>query len=230
MAVALMAATVAGARAAHADVVYDGFGAPTGLFTPFFTGSNQLTHTFGDSGWVMGPNEPAITGINSVILGLAVYSSSFAAIPAGKTDIKFTFNDGDPSGLVFGTGTTLYSTTLKNVELPAIDPQVSNSAIFELVVPIDFVSTLGGYNNVGFGISVENFDYQGQFGFQTTSSALPLGFSTINASEFNGSSWSLYSFNGGANLPFRVVNVIPEPTAALPFVAVAGLALARRRK
>ena len=170
------------------QVVFDA-GSDNGFFTPF-NSSNAATVRYGDSGWLgPGPGAPGVV-LGSITLRLATWGS---ALP-GTTDVEFTLNDGDPSGLVFGTGAVLYATTITGVELPAA-AFPPDAAYFELEIPLPNVATLGGFNNVGWSIRCRNFSYQGQFGFQvSTCGAQYVGFYTNNASYFNGSTWSLFSF------------------------------------
>lgn len=186
--VALAAAGLPVATSSAQQVVFDA-GSDNGFFTPF-NASNAATVKYGDSGWLgPGPGAPGVV-LGSITLRLATWGSPLP----GSTDLEFTLNDGDPSGLVFGTGAVLYSTTITGVELPAA-AFPPDAAYFELDVPLPNVATLGGFNNVGWSIRCRNFSFQGQFGFQvSTCGAQYAGFYTNNASYFNGSSWSLFSF------------------------------------
>jgi len=122
--------------------------------------------------------------------------ATFGGAVPGSTDIEFTLNDGDPSGLVFGSGAVLYSTTIAGVELPAAFD--SNPTYFDVVIPLPRVMTLGNYNNVGWSVKCRNFNYTGSFGFQVgTCTSQAFGYYTNNASFNNGTSWSLFAF--GAN-------------------------------
>ena len=184
-----LTALLAAAPAFAGTVVYNS-GPATGFFTPFNSDTPAGTR-YGDSGW-FGFGADAPETVNTLTLGLAVSASTAPAV-AGNTDIVFTFNDGDPSGLVFGSGAVLYSTTIVGVDLPAAAP--GQATYFELVVPIPNVDTLGGFNNFGFSIGVENFDYTGDFGFQNRGDFNNLGFYTNNASQFTpGQGWSLFAF------------------------------------
>lgn len=209
------------------QIVYD-TGAPTGFFVPFDSSTPDGTK-FGDSGWFGGGGDPPV-GVVSMTLGLAVYSDG-AAAPEGTTDLLFTFNDGDPSGMIFGPGTTLYSTTLEDVVLPATDG--TQPTYFEVQVPIPGAQTAGGFNNFGFSLGVENFSYGGEFGFQNRGDFNNLGFYTNNASEFTpGSGWSLFSF--GPSDPADIANFVmrvevPEPTS-LALLAFGMLTVAVRRR
>ncbi len=217
---------VAAAPSWASEVVYE-TGAPTGFFTPFSSSTTPGTK-FGDSGWFGTGGSPAVQ-VTSFRLGLAVFGGG-ADVPAGSTDIVFTFNDGDPSGLVFGPGTELYSTTITNVTLPAGLP--TQATYFDLDIPIPAVLTSGGFNNFGFSIAVENFSYDGSFGFQNRGNFNNLGFYTNNASEFTpGVSWSLFAF--GPSDPADIANFvmqveIPEPTS-LTLICVGLLAITARR-
>ena len=187
---AALVAALAPASAASAQVVFE-TGNDNGYFTPF-NSANAGTVKYGDSGWLgSGPGSPSVP-LGRMTLRLATFGGE---VP-GSTDIEFTLNDGDPSGLVFGSGAVLYSTTIAGVELPAAfgtDP-----TYFDVVIPLPRVMTLGDYNNVGWSVKCRNFNYTGSFGFQVgicTSQAF--GFYTNNASFNNGTSWSLFAF--GAN-------------------------------
>ena len=187
---AALGAALAPASAASAQVVFE-TGNDNGYFTPF-NSANAGTVKYGDSGWLgSGPGSPSVP-LGRMTLRLATFGGE---VP-GSTDIEFTLNDGDPSGLVFGSGAVLYSTTIAGVELPAAfgtDP-----TYFDVVIPLPRVMTLGDYNNVGWSVKCRNFNYTGSFGFQVgicTSQAF--GFYTNNASFNNGTSWSLFAF--GAN-------------------------------
>ena len=187
---AALVAALAPASAASAQVVFE-TGNDNGYFTPF-NSANAGTVKYGDSGWLgSGPGSPGVP-LGRMTLRLATFGGE---VP-GSTDIEFTLNDGDPSGLVFGSGAVLYSTTIAGVELPAAfgtDP-----TYFDVVIPLPRVMTLGNFNNVGWSVKCRNFNYTGSFGFQVgicTSQAF--GFYTNNASFNNGTSWSLFAF--GAN-------------------------------
>jgi len=178
-----------------------------GFFVPFNAG-NAATVKYGDSGW-LSANGTATYTLTSITLGLAVANST----AVGSTDIIFTFNDGDPSGLVFGPGTVLYSTTIQAVELP--DASGSNGlALFELTIPLPNVRTTGGFNNVGWSIALANYQSNGQFGFLCSkSTGQQVGSYTNNASFYNGTSWSLFSFGadpvtGVANFAADIVGGI----------------------
>lgn len=182
-----LAACLASASAFGQTLVFD-VGNDAGFFAPF-NSANAATVKYGDSGWLgPGPGAPGVT-LSKIVLRLATFGSS----TPGTTDIDFTLNDGDPSGLVFGSGAVLYSTTIKGVELPASFPP--NASFFEIEIPLPNIRTNGGFNNVGWSVKCRNFSYAGQFGFQVAScNAQFLGFYTNNASFFNGFGWSLFSF------------------------------------
>jgi hypothetical protein len=157
-----------------------------GFFTPFNAGNASVVR-YGNGGWLGGPDSPPVR-LESITLELVV----FASMTPGTTDIVFTFNDGDPSGLVFGSGKPLYSTTITGVKLPASPGQ---EATFQLEIPLPTVMTAGGFNNVGWSVGLRNFDYAGQFGFAASSCKGQItGFYTNNASFFDGSQWSLFAF------------------------------------
>ena len=196
----------AAATGASAQVVFQA-GSDNGFFTPFNSG-NADTLIYGDGGWI-GSGSDAPVAIGRITLGLAVYNSR----KPGSTDIVFTFNDGDPSGLVFGSGATLYTTVLRNVALPATAP----SAVDYLEVTIDLPSVLtsGGFNNIGWSVGLENFHYGGDFGFQVSSCAAQfVGFYTNNASYYDGAAWNLFSFGGGCTGVANYVATIELAEAA----------------
>lgn len=211
--------------AVNADVVYS-TGTPDGFFTPFVS-TTPAGMKYGDSGWFGTGSSPAVA-LTEITLGLSTFSNT--AVPAGSADIIFTLNDGDPSGLVFGSGATLYSTTITHVTLPASDGLASN---FDLTIPLPNVMTSGGFNNIGWSVGVANFNYAGQFGFQDKGNFNAIGFMTANASEYNPSTgqWSLFSF--GPSFPSDSPNFVaristPEP-ASLSALAALGLLTRRRR-
>lgn len=187
-AIALAVAAGLGA-AAQAQVVFQANN-DNGFFTPF-NARNAATVVYGDGGWI-GSGSDAPAAIGRVTLGLAVYNSP----TPGTTDIVFTFNDGDPSGLVFGSGAALYTTTISGVALPASG--IGSVEFLDLVVDLPAVLTSGGFNNIGWSIALENYDYAGAFGFQVSSCVgQSVGFYTNNASFNDGNGWSLFSFGGG---------------------------------
>ncbi len=144
-------------------------------------------------------------GLEAITLGLVVTGST----RVGSTDLTFTFNDGDPSGLVFGSAAQLYSTTIHNVTLPDAS-EVGGPVFYAITIPLPGVVTTGGFNNVGWSIGVNNFDSDGSFGFQCSSAfGQTAGFYTNNASNFAGGAWSLFAFGGG---PFGVANFVAEIT------------------
>lgn len=217
-------AVAAASSAALAEVVVFENGNDNGWYTPF-NASTSPDIRYGDSGWITTGSAPPTT-VSRMELGFAVDSST----AAGSTDITFTLNDGSPSGLVFGSGATLWSTTITNVALP---DSSSGVQLFTLDIPIPNIDLLGGFNNVGWSIGVDNFSYDGNFGFQASSANLQtVGFYTNNASEFDGTNWSLFSF--GPDPVFGVANFVatiyevPEPTT-LSLMVLGCLALRRRR-
>ncbi len=182
---AVVAASIA--SSAHAQEVVFFTGSDNGFFTPF-NPANATTVKYGDSGWLGGPDALPVA-LGRITLGLATFNGPVA----GTVDIELTINDGDPSGLVFGSGAELYRTVIEDVELPASTS--TDATFFELSVPLPSVMTLGGFNNVGWSVSLRNYQYQGQLGFQVaTCKAQFVGFYTNNASFFNGNAWSLFAF------------------------------------
>lgn len=210
---------------AQAGIVFEN-SADNGFFTPFSSASSS-SERYGDSGWLSAfqPETYTLTGID---LLMAVYDSE----TAGTTDITFTFNDGDPSGLVFGPGTELYSTTISDVELPATGS--GDVGFFILSIPLPNVMTSGGFNNVGWSVGVSNYDYAGLLGFGvSTAFGQTTGFYTVNASYYNGSSWSLFSFGGDPNTGVAnfsaTIYDVPEP-ATLSILALGAVGLLKRRR
>lgn len=207
-----------------ADVVFQNSN-DNGYFVPFDSNTPSSIR-YGDGGWLSG-FQPQNFTLVSIDLGLAVFS----AANAGTADLTFTFNDGDPSGLVFGSGGALYSTTIQDVALPATAPGMP--AFFSLTIPLPNVQTLGGFNNVGFSVGVSDFQYEGSFGFQCSSAlGQSVGFYTNNASFYDGVGWSLFAFSGDPT--FGVANFVvtmrtPEP-ASLTLLGLASLFAARRRR
>jgi hypothetical protein len=82
------------ASAAQANIVFENT-PNNGWFTPF-NASNAANVKYGDSGWI-GTAQPSYT-LTQIDLGVVSQNGTFE----GTTDIKFTLNDGDPSGLVSG--------------------------------------------------------------------------------------------------------------------------------
>jgi autotransporter-associated beta strand protein len=187
-----------------------------GYFTPF-TATSLATVKYGDSGWLGGPGALPIA-LDRIDLGLVGFDSP----TAGTADVTITVNNGDPSGLVFGNGAQLFSTTLSGVTLPSTP--VGEAVGFTLSVPLAGVTTAGGFNNVGWSVRLSNYAYSGRVGFQTSKlSSFSTGFGTNNASYFNGTSWSLFSFGSdpdtqSANF-VATVNAAPE---AIVLTAAAG--------
>jgi hypothetical protein len=214
--------------AAQADVVFSNVG-NNGYFTPFSATSSSSLR-YGDSGWLSNFQPEGYT-LTSITLGLVMFGST----GVGSTDISFTLNDGDPSGLVFGSGATLYSTTITNVVLPDASENFDNFATFSLTIPLPNVQTSGGFNNVGFSIGVSNYASNGQMGFQCSSAfGQTVGFYTNNASSFNGTSWSLFSFGsnpvtGVANFVATIEGTLVPSPAGLAIVPMGALLMRRRR-
>lgn len=188
---AALALSAACSSVAHADIVFLNTN-DNGFFAPF-NSANAATVTYGDSGWIHGPDSPPYA-IDSITLSLCVFDSEIT----GSTDLAITFNDGDPSGLVFGSGQQLYSTVVQDVELPATGDE--GVIYFDVTVPIPNILTRGGYNNIGWSVKCQNFNSDGSFGFAVaTASSQTLGFYTNNASFHNGTSWSLFAFSQDPN-------------------------------
>ncbi len=220
LAVLLMAGV---ASTASAQVVYDSLW-DNGFFTPFNKFSSP-SERYGDSGWLGGPGSPPAS-LDSIRLGMLVYNSGSSSIAAGTTDIKFTLNDGDASGLVFGSGATLYSKTIKSVPMPELEP--GQFSVLPVQIPLNGTNLLGGFNNVGYAVGVENFNYDGSLGFQCTS-GMTVGFYTVNLSYYNGSNWSQFSFSPIGQYVATIWGTAPTPgTGAL--MAFAGLGALRRRR
>lgn len=203
----LLASTVG-----HGQVLFSTIN-DNGFFTPF-NSQNAATVKYGDSGWLgQGPGSPPVA-LGRITLYLATFGGN--GIDAGTTDIEFTLNNGDPSGLVFGSGSVLYSTTIVGVELP---PSTQLEATF-FPLTIDLpagVSTTGGFNNVGWSVKCRNYNYVGQFGFQAgTCAAQLVGFYTNNASFFNGLSWSLFAFGADTCTQIAQFSVLIEAPIAAP--------------
>ncbi len=210
--------------AASAQVVFDSAW-DNGFLTPF-NSSTSSSIRYGDSGWI-GTGSSAPEVVTRITLPLAVFDT----ITGGTTDLTFTFNDGDPSGLVFGPGTTLYSTTISNVAIPATGDNLVS--FFNVVIDLPNIALSGGFNNFGWSIGVQNFSSDGQLGFTCSSGVGQFaGFYTSNAAFNNGSSWSLFSFGGDpitgvANL--RAILEVPAAGTAGLFGLAAIPALRRRR-
>lgn len=216
-------AIVSAASASQATVVFQN-SFNNGYFTPF-NSANALTVKYGDSGWLSNFGSDTYT-LTHISLGMANSGSS-----SGSGTLHFTFNDGDPSGLVFGPGTQLYAT-----DIPVtFDP---GTVFSSLEINLPNIITSGGFNNIGWSVSFTSFAYTGSVGFQcSTASGQSTGFYTSNASYYNGSSWSLFSFGpntntGVANFQATIDGFItgtPTPGAAGVF-GIAGLTALRRRR
>jgi len=225
-AAALTAVAILAAPAnAQPDIVFiNAF--DNGVFTPF--NANNTAVRYGDSGWITGSGAGDPVQLRDITLGLAVAGPA----SAGSTDLTFTFNDGDPSGLVFGTGTELLSTTVTAIQLPEVP--TGSIATLSVTIPLNGVTTSGGFNNIGWSVGVDNFNYDGQFGFQASSANGQLvGFYTNNASFFDGNQWSLFSFGpdpttGVAN--FVAAVTVPAPSSAAALALAAAAARRRRRR
>lgn len=203
--VVLMAALAAASSTSAQEIVFM-TGGDNGYFTPIGS-DNAATVVYGDSGWLGGPGASPVR-LGTITLNLATLGGS----RAGSADLVLTINDGDPSGLVFGSGVELFGTVIKGVPLPASPFDV---ALFSIEVPIEGAITLGGFNNVGWSVRLENFDFDGQFGFQVGScNSQFAGFYTNNASFFDGTQWSLFSF--GANPCTQIAQFSVTITAAPP--------------
>jgi hypothetical protein len=132
---------------------------------------------------------------------------------------------------VFGSGAELWSTVIEDVVLPG--DEKADPIYFDLVIDLPEIETLGGFNNIGWSIGVQNFDFDGDFGFQcSTAGGQQVGFYTNNASYYDGTSWSLFSF--GADPDTGVANYVatiwtPEP-GTLALFGVGLLAIARRKR
>lgn len=217
------------ASGASAQVVFNSVW-NNGFFTPFDR-STPSSVRYGDSGWLGGPGSAPVA-LDRIVLGMIAFNGGSTPVDAGSTNISFTFNDGDPSGFVFGSGSTLRSLTIANVPLPALDP--GQLIAFPLEVPLAGVSTLGNFNNVGWSIGVSQFNSDASLGFACSdANAMTAGFFTNNASFFNGSSWSLFAFGpnpvtGIAQFQATIYQV-PAP-GVLAFAGAGLLAAARRRR
>lgn len=206
---------------ASADTVVFQNTPDNGWFAPFNSG-NASTVLYGDSGW-LGSEATSYT-LTRIELGLVSQNGS----ANGTTDIHFTLNDGDPSGLVFGSGAELWSTTLSDVELPG----GTGPVYFTLGIDLPNITTLGGFNDVGWSIGLDNYSFDGDLGFQcSTASGQTTGFYTNNASYYDGSSWSLFSFGGDPETGvanYVATIYVPEPATA--GLLMAGLLLGSLRR
>ena len=215
---AAMAASVSAAFAK--DAVFQA-NPDNGYFTPF-SSSTPAGVKYGDGGWLSNW-QPAGFQLTEIDLVMCAYNSTVA----GTTDLLFTFNDGDPSGLVFGSGAALYSTTIQGVAVPATT--AGGATYFDVTIPLPNVMTLGGYNNVGFSVGVQNFSYAGSLGFACSSTyGQQIGYYTNNASYYNGG-WSLFAFSSDPHYGvgnFAATMYTPEPAALLSALL---LGLIRRR-
>lgn len=222
---AIVAASIAAAapspEAGAAVVFQNSF--DNGFFTPFNAGNAGVVK-YGDGGWLSGFTSDTYT-LTKITMGLATFGGTFN----GGATLHFTLNDGDPSGLVFGPGTQLYATSLP-ISLGA------GTNFFDVEVPLPNVVTSGGFNNIGWSISVSDYQYDGQFGVQCSSAFGQFtGFYTNNASFYNGSSWSLFSFGGDpitgvANYVATIEGFITPAPGAVVFAGIAAAGALRRRR
>ncbi|MEO1583157.1 MAG: hypothetical protein AAFR96_01140 [Planctomycetota bacterium] len=217
-------ASVSTGAMAQSNVVFEA--APNnGLFTPF-NASTPADVRYADSGW-LSPFQVETFTLNSITLIMAADGGS----AAGSFDMAFSFHDGSPSGLVFGSGAELFSTVIEDIALPQSN---EGAEFFEVTIALPDIETAGGFNNVGWSVGVSGVDYDGSFGFAVSSTlGQNLGFFTNNASTFDGSSWNLFSFGadpvtGVANYAATITQV-PAPGAAA-VLALGGLVSARRRR
>jgi hypothetical protein len=216
-----------GATNLQADVVWSN-SSDNSFFTPLNPGNTQLI--YGDSGWFGGGNDAPVR-LSKIELGLAV--SSLGSSAAGTTDMIFRLYDGAPEGIVFGSGDLLFEQRLESVALPAVS--FEQPTYFFLDVDLGGVQTRGGFNNFGWSIQLQNYNYTGNFGFQaSTAGGQTAGFYTNNAFLFTGSSWELFSFGSDPNTGianFRAtLTAVPEPSSAglLSLAALAGWFSVRR--
>lgn len=203
-----------------------------GIFTPI-NSSNFANTTLGDSGWAGNGSSPAL-GLEAITLGLAVANFGQLPVNAGTADLIFTFNDGDPSGFVFGSGAQLYSTTIPGVSLPALAGGAS--AGFNLNIPLPGVVLNPGFNNFGWSVRLANFSYGANFGFQngTLFSGQIVGNSTWVASQNDGFGWFTYSFGPFSSSDVTAASWVATLTVPAPStfaaVGILGLVASRRRR
>ena len=214
---ALMAGVLAAGSASAESLVFNAL-SDNGFFTPFYS-NNAGIAKYGDSGWLGFGQPPQY--LTSITLRLATFGSE----TPGTTDLVFTLNDGDPSGLVYGPGTQLYTKTIVGLELPAAQ---EDPTYFDVTIPLPGVLTSGGFNNVGWSVGVSNYMYAGQFGFQCSSTLGQVaGFYTVNASYYDGSGWSLFSFGTDpvtevANFSVQIEGGPNRPSCGLSDIAGPG--------
>jgi autotransporter-associated beta strand protein len=195
---------------AHGQVLFQNT-FDNGFFAPFRS-TNYVGLRYGDAGWLSDGTAGALK-LGQIDLGLVAYDSG----STGTADITVTFNNGDPSGLVFGPGTELYRTTFTGYTLPSTNPGEYQG--FTLSVPLPGILTSGGYNNVGWSVSVANYNYGGSFGFQcSAATGQTVGYYTNNASYYNGSAWSLFSF--GQDPTFGVANFVATITTFIDPITI----------
>ena len=222
----IAAAVLAVPAAASGQVVFQNAN-DNGVFLPFSSATEAGT-VYADSGWLSGTIPPQTFTLTNITLGLAGNSAN-----GGTADLRFTFNDGSPSGLGFGSGAEFFSTVLTDVAIPGADEDPF--ALFDLSIDLPNIETSGGFNNVGWSVEVLALDYDGDFGFQVaTASAQSLGFYTNNASFFDptANQWSLFAFSGDPNsgvANYVATISIPAPAGTLAIGACSMLAARRRR-
>jgi hypothetical protein len=203
-----------------------------GIFTPV-NSSNAASTTLGDSGWVGTGSSPALA-VQDLTLGLAVANFGQLPVSAGTTDLIFTFTDGDPSGFVFGSGATLYTTVIRDVALPSLNG--GGAAGFDLTIPLPGVVLNSGFNNFGWSLGFANFNSGANFGFKngTLFSGQVVGSATWVASQNNGSGFFTYAFGPFSQADTSAASwvatlTVPSPAAAAG-LAMLGLAAVRRRR
>ncbi len=223
MALAIAAAT--GSATAAETVVFDNFN-DNGWFTPFDSSTSSDVR-YGDSGWI-GTGASAPETLTRIELGLVTVGGSFQ----GSTDLLFSFHDGSASGLVFGSGAELWSTVV-TIDLPQTDGGPTDPNFFTVSIDLPGIQTLGGFNNIGWAVGVDNYNFDGTLGFQAASAnAQTAGFYTVNASSYDGTNWSLFSFGGDpvTGVANFVTTVYTPAPGAAGVLALAGLAATRRRR
>ena len=193
-----------------------------GIFTPF-NADNAANLTYGDSGWIGFGSTPPFA-LQTITLQMATLNGG----ADGTADLTFTFNDGDPSGLIFGPGTELLRTTFTALELPGSPGEVRT---FFLTVPLNGLRTSGGYNNFGFSIAFSNVLFDGNIGFFcSTAHGHTTGYYTSNASWRDtsaGGDWGLFAFGPDTDTQIASftakIEGYPTPACPADFGAAGGL-------
>jgi hypothetical protein len=177
---------------AHAggNVVFDAT-SNNGYFVPF-TPTTPLGVVYSDSGWLGDGPGTGSGAFPFALEAITLRLASEGGSAGGQLSLIVKIHDGDPSGLVFGSGATLVT---RAVTVAVAATKAGQPDFVDVTVPLSGVLTRGGFNNVGYSVQIASRSFDGSFGFQCSSATgQAAGFYTNNASFFNGSAWSLFAF------------------------------------